>query len=108
MLYKMNLFFREWKGYEKVYNSLKENLLHMQYVKLSFYLIALVLIFFKLNFFSALIRVILYIPLTIAEFFTYSIMREKKEHFSGALSYILLFLNAFVVVIYSILTISFL
>lgn len=108
MLYKMNLFFREWKGYEKIYSSLKENLLPMQYVKLAFYLIALTLVFFKLNLFSALIRVILYVPLTIAQFFTYSIMREKKEYFSASLSCILMFLNAFVVVMYSILTISFL
>lgn len=108
MLYKMNMFFREWEGYEKLYNSLKENPIHIQCVKLAFYLIALVLVFFNLNLVSALIRVILYIPLTIAEFFTYSIMREKQENFSALLSYILMFLNVFVVVMYSILTISFL
>lgn len=101
MFYKMNLFFREWEGYDKVYNFFKENFTSVLLVKLILYIAACGCIFFAHSTLLSALRVIIYIPLTVMEYFSGAIWREKDERFSSNSSYVLMIFNIIIVVLYS-------
>ena len=93
MIYKINLFLREWEGYEKIYNFFKEKSSIISFIKLVLYIMIFLFIFFDDNIQLSLLRVIFFIPLCIAEFFCGCIRYEQKEKSSARLSHILAFLD---------------
>lgn len=93
MFYKLNLFLREWEGYEKVYNFFKTNK-KILILKFLLYLLSFVLIFFDpRTLFLYALKVMIYMPLTIMEYFSGHICYEKGDKFTAYLSYILVILN---------------
>lgn len=101
MIYKFNLFFREWKGYESVYNFFKENLIIFALIRFILYLASFGFLFFNHSQLLSALRVIIYIPLTVIEYFIGCIWYEKTYKFSAYSSYVLMILNFTNVILYS-------
>ena len=101
MFYKINLFLREWEGYDRVYNFFKEKFTSVLLVKLILYIVACICIFFAHSTLLSALRVIIYIPLTVMEYFSGAIWREKDEKVSSISSYGLMILNFIIVILYS-------
>ena len=101
MIYKLHKFFREWEGYEKVYSFFKNNYSNILLIKACLYLLGIVFCFFNHSMLLSTLRVIVYLPLVIIEYFVANLEYEKGQKFSSFLSQILMFLNLVVVVLYS-------
>ena len=99
MIYKMNKFFREWEGYEKVYSFFKNNFAVFLITKACLYWIAIIPLFFGRNFLTYGLRIIIYITLVVIEYFMGNIEYEKKNTVSWFLSRILLFLCLFAIIL---------
>lgn len=99
MIYKMNKFFREWEGYEKVYSYFKNNFFKFSIIKVCLYWIAILPLFFGRNFLTYGIRIIIYTILITIEYFLGNIEYEKGNRVSWFLSRFLMFLCLFSIII---------
>jgi len=97
MIYKMNLFFREWEGYDKVYNFFREHILLILLVRASIYVNSLLILFLTDDPLKSILRLIIYVPVTVAEYFLGAIYYEQNEKTSSFCSYLLIFLNFIVI-----------
>jgi len=107
MFYKLNMFLREWEGYDKVYTFLKDNLILVLSIRTVVYIIALFILFLTQDSLQSILRLIIYIPATIAEYFLGAIYYEQNEKVIAFSSYLLMILNIIVVIICSISLIFF-
>lgn len=79
MVYKLNMFLREWEGYDKIYNFLKTNMIYFLTIKLIICLFTFVFFFIKINIITSVLRTILYLTLFIAEYFTGCMQKDEEE-----------------------------
>lgn len=98
MIFKLNMFLREWEGYDKVYEFFKKNLLCISSIKLILYLIAMIFIFIPNGILRESMRIILYSILFVLEYFFSCIYQEKKETTLTVLSCILMLLAIFIII----------
>jgi len=93
MIYKLNMFLREWEGYDKFYSFLKDNILLFLIIKALLYFLALIFCFLKLELLMLILRAAIYFVLFFAEYFIGCIQRENDEKFLSLCSYFLMLMS---------------
>lgn len=97
-MYKLNMFLREWEGYDKVYNFFKRNIFTVMYIKLFLYLFALIFISIPIGIVRESLRLIVYSVLFVLEYFFACINREQEERTIYFLSCILIGFAIFTII----------
>lgn len=97
-MYKLNMFFREWEGYDKVYNFLKEYIFWFLILKLVVYISALTFCLMRSSILTLVLRIPIYFVASIIEYFIGCIQRENNEIVLSFSSYLLMILDFLVVI----------
>ena len=98
MFYKLNMFLREWEGYNKLYNFILSNLFIFHLIRVFLYASALVLCFFENTTLTLSLQIIVYLFATILEYFYSSISWEASDKVISIIVTVLFFLDLLVVV----------